>query len=73
MKQPEYTGADMKALRLEHGFEVVNEWAELLGCNRNTIYAVEESAKLTCAWRLTYLALKDGNLLPILWRLKKRE
>jgi predicted transcriptional regulator len=67
-----YTGEHMKALRLEKGFEVVNEWAELLGCSRNTIYAVEESKVLTCAWRLTYIALKDGNLLSILWQLKKQ-
>lgn len=73
MSDIKYTGEHMKALRLSHKFESVGEWADLLGCNRNTIYAVEESKQLTCGWRIVHLYITAHGLGALYEAKRKRK
>jgi DNA-binding XRE family transcriptional regulator len=66
-----HTGADFKALREKHK-ATPTEWADLLTIPRENIYKLESTKTLTACWQLVYIALKDGNLLSILWQLKKK-
>lgn len=70
-KQKRHTGADFKALREKHK-ATPTEWAELLTIPRENIYKLEETKTLTACWDLIYIALRDGDLLSILWREKKK-